>query len=425
MLEKHRHLLLKFRQEIVEDLLVDDVLAFLRSKFVFDSDDTEVIRAEQTSRRQAEKLLDMLPEKGYETFEHLFTALSEKYPHLARLLESGSNEEKYNDVLEGIDSPLQLELMTAEHVDILTVNRVEIVEDLLVDDVLNFLQSKMVFDIDDSELIRAERTSRRQAEKLLDLLETKSDAAFYYFRESLEEPYPHLVELLQEDAKKPRKISDAKDLLERVENVLREGGVPQRPAVFANRARDVHKIRTALRSLQEKDGWVILHGMAGCGKTVLATEALRSALLLDECFPGGVHWIRIGPVDQSKLLMRMQNLCVRLDPDHSRQPPRNTEEAKDRLRMLFAHQYPRSLLVLDDLWDSSDVKFFDIRCRIMVTTRDAAIRTWLVDQKLKFASARASQKMNHCKFSLSGQASQWFIFLAKQQKYFILQTALP
>lgn len=171
--------------------------------------------------------------------------------------------------------------------------------------------------------------------------------------------------------------------LSTVENVLLEGGVPQRPTVFANRGKDVHKIRTALRSLQEKDGWVILHGMAGCGKTVLASEALRSPVLLDECFPGGVHWIRIGPVDQSKLLMRMQNLCARLDPDHSRQPPRNTEEAKDRLRMLFAHQHPRSLLVLDDLWDSSDVKFFDIRCRIMVTTRDAAITNMVGGSKAK------------------------------------------
>lgn len=168
-----------------------------------------------------------------------------------------------------------------------------------------------------------------------------------------------------------------------VENVLLEGGVPQRPAVFANRAKDVHKIRTALRSLKEKDGWVILHGMAGCGKTVSASEALRSAAVLDECFPGGVHWIRIGPVDQSKLLMRMQNLCARLDPDHGRQPPRNTEEAKDRLRVLFAHQHPRSLLVLDDLWHSSDVKFFDIRCRIMVTTRDAAITNLVGGSKAK------------------------------------------
>ena len=111
--------------------------------------------------------------------------------------------------------------MTPQHNDLLTENRVEIVEDLLVDDVLNFLQSKMVFDSHDAELIKAERTSRRQAEKLLDLLSTKSDAAFYHFCDSLEEPYPHLVELLQEDVKSPRKISDAKDILERGKYVMK------------------------------------------------------------------------------------------------------------------------------------------------------------------------------------------------------------
>lgn len=111
--------------------------------------------------------------------------------------------------------------MTSEHNDLLTENRVEIVEDLLVDDVLNFLQSKMVFDSHDVELIKAEKTSRRQAEKLLDLLSTKSDAAFYCFRESLEEPYPHLVELLQEEVRSPRKISDAKDILERSKYVMK------------------------------------------------------------------------------------------------------------------------------------------------------------------------------------------------------------
>ena len=114
-----------------------------------------------------------------------------------------------------------VEMMTPQHNDLLTENRVEIVEDLLVDDVLNFLQSEMVFDCHDAELIKAERTSRRQAEKLLDLLSTKSDAAFYRFRDSLEEPYPHLVELLQEDVKSPRKISDAKDILERGKYVMK------------------------------------------------------------------------------------------------------------------------------------------------------------------------------------------------------------
>ena len=110
MLEKHRHLLIKFRGEIVEDLLVDDVLPYLRSKFVLDSEDAEVIRKELTSRRQAEKLLDILSSKGYNTFDHFFTVLKEKYQHLAQLLssdESSEDENGFNQVTEDIDSPLQ------------------------------------------------------------------------------------------------------------------------------------------------------------------------------------------------------------------------------------------------------------------------------------------------------------------------------
>ena len=93
----------------MEDLLVDDVLAFLRSKFVLDSEDTEVIRVQKTSHRQAEKLLDILPQKGYEAFEHFFSALSDKYPHLAKLLQSGSKEEQFQFIFEAVDSPLQCE----------------------------------------------------------------------------------------------------------------------------------------------------------------------------------------------------------------------------------------------------------------------------------------------------------------------------
>lgn len=168
-----------------------------------------------------------------------------------------------------------------------------------------------------------------------------------------------------------------------VESVLLEGGVPQRPDVFTNRARDVHRVRTALRSLKDHDGWVILHGMAGCGKTVLAADALRSPQILNECFPGGVFWIRIGQIDQAKLLVKMQNLCTRLDSDHTRAPPRNLEEAKDRLRILFAHQHPRSLLILDDLWSECDLRHFDIRVRILVTTRDASISNIINGLKIK------------------------------------------
>ena len=32
--------------------------------------------------------------------------------------------------------------------------------------------------------------------------------------------------------------------------------------------------------------WVVVHGMAGFGKTVLAAEAVRDATLLRQVFPG-------------------------------------------------------------------------------------------------------------------------------------------
>ena len=158
-----------------------------------------------------------------------------------------------------------------------------------------------------------------------------------------------------------------------MESKLLEGGVPKQPQVFTPRRQERHNLRSALRSLKDRDKWVVLHGMAGCGKTVLAADALRSDTLLEETFPGGVVWVQVGPVNRQKLLMKMQNLCTRLDEDKHRPVPRNLEEARERLQSLFREQHPQTLLVLDDLWSSHDARFFDIRARVLVTTRDVSI----------------------------------------------------
>ena len=158
-----------------------------------------------------------------------------------------------------------------------------------------------------------------------------------------------------------------------VDSKLIEGGVPNQPQVFTRRPHERDKLRSALRSLKNRDAWVVVHGMAGCGKTILAADALRSAALLNETFPGGVVWVQIGPVDRQKLLMKMQNLCKRLDKDKHRPEPRNLEEARERLQSLFTYQHPRKLLVLNDLWSAHDARFFDVRARVLVTTRDVSI----------------------------------------------------
>jgi hypothetical protein len=109
MLEQHRHLLIKFRDEIATDLLVDDVLVYLESKHILDLDDKELIRIQLTSKRKSEKLLDILPTKGFEAFDVFYKVLGDKYPHLAQLLGNGVSEEDYAEVLDFVDSPGQRE----------------------------------------------------------------------------------------------------------------------------------------------------------------------------------------------------------------------------------------------------------------------------------------------------------------------------
>uniref|UniRef100_A0ABK0LF43 Apoptotic peptidase activating factor 1 n=1 Tax=Rattus norvegicus TaxID=10116 RepID=A0ABK0LF43_RAT len=93
------------------------------------------------------------------------------------------------------------------------------------------------------------------------------------------------------------------------------------------------------------------------------------------CFSGGVHWVSIGKQDKSGLLMKLQNLCTRLGQEESfsQRLPLNIEEAKDRLRVLMLRKHPRSLLILDDVWDPWVLKAFDNQCQILLTTRDKSV----------------------------------------------------
>ncbi|XP_051547317.1 apoptotic protease-activating factor 1-like isoform X2 [Myxocyprinus asiaticus] len=96
-----------------------------------------------------------------------------------------------------------------------------------------------------------------------------------------------------------------------------------------------------------------------------------------ECFPDGVHWLSVGQCERADLLVRMQSLCFRLEQgqssDASQRPPCSVEEAKERLRFLMLRRFPRSLLILDDIWDSSTLRSFDIQCRVLLTTRNRGL----------------------------------------------------
>lgn len=269
--------------------------------------------------------------------------------------------------------------MDAKARNCLLQHREALEKDIKTSYIMDHMISDSVLTVAEEEKVRSQTTQYQRAAILIKMILNKDNCAYISFYNALlHEGYKDLAALLHSGLPL-LSSSSGKDtdggITSFVRTVLCEGGVPQRPVVFVTRKKLVNAIQQKLWKLNGEAGWVTIYGMAGCGKSVLAAEAVRDHSLLEGCFPGGVHWVSVGKQDKSGLLMKLQNLCTRLDQEESfsQRLPLNIEEAKDRLRVLMLRKHPRSLLILDDVWDPWVLKAFDNQCHILLTTRDKSV----------------------------------------------------
>jgi NB-ARC domain/Trypsin-like peptidase domain len=170
------------------------------------------------------------------------------------------------------------------------------------------------------------------------------------------------------------RTEDLAPLLAGITDVALAAGVPGRlsshvpdlPRNFVSRANDVAALVGTVLSQSEP---VVVHGMPGIGKTVLA-----SAVAHDEqvrrSFPDGVFWVTFG---REHNIMRSQALLAEDLGDGPRAFV-DAEQGKARLKTLLAAR--ACLVVLDDVWNAEDLSAFDAlgpNCRMMITTRDARV----------------------------------------------------
>ncbi|KAM9495390.1 apoptotic protease-activating factor 1 isoform 1-T1 [Clarias gariepinus] len=252
-------------------------------------------------------------------------------------------------------------------------------QDIKASYLMDHMISDGVLTGDEEERIRSKVTRKEQASALLETLLSKDNRAYISFYNALiRESYGDLAGMLHGDLPQlspEGEKSYINGISSSVHVILSEGGVPQRPMVFVNRPGLLNRLREKLNRLQKGPGWVTVFGMAGSGKSVIAAEAVRDRVVIKECFPDGVHWLSVGQCEKADLLVRMQSLCFRLEQssDACLRPPSSVEEAKERLRFLMLRKFPRSLLILDDVWDSYALKAFDIQCRVLLTTRNCSL----------------------------------------------------
>jgi WD40 repeat protein len=115
-----------------------------------------------------------------------------------------------------------------------------------------------------------------------------------------------------------------------------------------------------------------LRGMGGIGKTVLAQELCHDDVV-QQAFPDGVFWFTIGQESTLDFVSRLEQVPAldRLLGDYQ-----GEEACKSQYRDVL--QKKAALIVLDDVWNTNDVKPFyaeSPRSRLLFTTRDASIAT--------------------------------------------------
>ena len=105
-------------------------------------------------------------------------------------------------------------------------------------------------------------------EKLLSIISEKDASSYQKVLASMKEDYDWLVDLL-ENEESEENLDE-----EELNTILIRGGIPSLPSHHIKRAQVVDKIKENLSQLAQ-DHFLVLHGMGGCGKSVLAAEVVR------------------------------------------------------------------------------------------------------------------------------------------------------
>ena len=147
--------------------------------------------------------------------------------------------------------------------------------------------------------------------------------------------------------------------------------IPRAPLVLVERPAQQEELRRAV--LAKSDAPVVVCGMGGAGKSVLAARLARTVLdgtdlELTACCPEGVAWVLVG---RERQVIAAQLELARALGEERPDLGVDWRSNRGRLQQLAADR--RGLVVLDDVWTAEHYEPFRLnapRVRVVVTTRN-------------------------------------------------------
>jgi pimeloyl-ACP methyl ester carboxylesterase len=152
-------------------------------------------------------------------------------------------------------------------------------------------------------------------------------------------------------------------------------GIPQLTRRMLPRSRLTENIvAELLRSHVPLKRFFLLGGQGGCGKSILAALIAREPAV-QAAFPDGIYWIQLGQMPDIQFRL---NTLLSFIPNHPSTFP-NADTTTIYLRNYFRNKH--SLIILDDVWELSDVLPFKVggdNCRTLMTGREKKL-AWTLD----------------------------------------------
>ncbi|KOC61301.1 Apoptotic protease-activating factor 1 [Habropoda laboriosa] len=249
------------------------------------------------------------------------------------------------------------------HQNILKILRKNIVVDIDVHNgIIKPLQSEYILTEQHITEIETGTTKQQKAEILLDILPSRGPYAFDIFRQALRHHYEWLSQDMDKLEENRKSFNDIKYM-----------GTPTLPPISpltVVREQKTKQLQYYLEQLQP-NGYVVLHGMKGFGKSCLTASTLKDTKFNE------VYWIKFGykrSADEEILIQlnRLYHLVKNLEILPESLKP---ELLKDSLIHFLKYHFSRenhcqALLILDDVCDSKIIEVFDFECKTLVITAD-------------------------------------------------------
>ncbi|XP_017794472.1 PREDICTED: LOW QUALITY PROTEIN: apoptotic protease-activating factor 1 [Habropoda laboriosa] len=255
------------------------------------------------------------------------------------------------------------------HQNILKILRKNIVVDIDVHNgIIKPLQSEYILTEQHITEIETGTTKQQKAEILLDILPSRGPYAFDIFRQALRHHYEWLSQDMDKLEENRKSFNDIKYM-----------GTPTLPPISpltVVREQKTKQLQYYLEQLQP-NGYVVLHGMKGFGKSCLTASTLKDTKFVRNLFYNEVYWIKFGykrSADEEILIQlnRLYHLVKNLEILPESLKP---ELLKDSLIHFLKYHFSRenhcqALLILDDVCDSKIIEVFDFECKTLVITAD-------------------------------------------------------